>query len=421
MTAEANFDHVVPMLPAFINGTLDRLEAGQVRQHLMRCAGCRAELAAWEAVGDAAWAATEQARLPSAELWGRVWNEIDGSETPAPVAGALPRGSPEPLRLGARSNGAPPRQRWNERMTTMLRLSSRRVSRPIWGTVAAAALAGALILTPVGGYAEGLITIFQPKQIVAVPITPDEMQSLPDLADYGTVNQPAHQKSQRVTSAAAASAAAGGMKVLVPGALPSGVPTTATFEVIPGESGSFTFSSAKAQAAAAAKGKTLPAMPANIDGSSIQITTGPAVVTVYANQQALSQAASEARTSENTESAAANLGPTLIIGQTTAPEVKSTGVSVIELEDYLLAQPGISPDLANAIKAIGDPSSTLPIPIPVNKAVSHPVTVQGVQGLSVADSTGLGGGILWQKDGSVYGVAGTLPESQLVAIANSLH
>lgn len=306
----------------------------------------------------------------------------------------------------------------------MVRIGGRRVSRPIWGAVAAAALAGAVVLTPVGSYAEGLITIFQPKQIAAVPISPEEMQSLPDLADYGTVVQPTHQKSQRVSSAAAASAASK-LQVLVPGALPTGIPTTATYEVIPGESGSFTFSAAKAQAAAAAKGKTLPPMPSNIDGSSIQVTTGSAVLTVYVDQQKAAQAESAVRQSKSESASAAQVattvGPTLIIGQTTVPEVKSTGVSASELESYLLDQPGISPDLANAIKSIGDPSSTLPIPIPVSKASSHPVQVQGVTGLAVADSTGLGGGIIWQKNGMVYGVAGTLTESQLISVANSLH
>jgi hypothetical protein len=96
-------------------------------------------------------------------------------------------------------------------------------------------------------------------------------------------------------------------------------------------------------------------------------------------------------------------------------------VSAAELEQYLLAQPGISPDLAAAIKAIGDPTSALPIPVPVNKASAHSISVQGVQGLAVADSTGLGGGLVWIKNGTIYGVAGTYTESQLIAFANSLH
>ncbi|MGH2458329.1 MAG: anti-sigma factor family protein [Chloroflexota bacterium] len=417
-------EHVVQRLPVYLNGTLGRSDAEQVRRHLVECARCRSAMTAWQAIGDATRVAGARLPSPSDDLLDRVWAEIDRTERPDSIGDVASRRYPEPVRLDARVVGDPPRQRWSERITTMVRLGGGRVSKPLWGAVAAAALAGALVLTPVGSYAQGFITIFQPKQIAAVPVSLDEMQSLPDLADYGTITQPAHQKSQHVSSPAAASAAAK-MQVLVPGALPSGVPATATYEVIPGASGSFTFSAAKARAAAAAKGKTLPTMPANIDGSSIQITTGPAVITAYVDQQKVAQAETEARQSKdesmNAAQVATTVGPMLIVGQTTAPEVKSTGVSASELESYLLAQPGISPDLANAIKSIGDPSSTLPIPIPVSKASSHSVQVQGVTGLAVADSTGLGGGIIWQKGGMVYGVAGTLTENQLIAVANSLH
>jgi hypothetical protein len=49
------------------------------------------------------------------------------------------------------------------------------------------------------------------------------------------------------------------------------------------------------------------------------------------------------------------------------------------------------------------------------------VTVQGVQGLAVGDSTGLGSVVIWEKDGIIYGVGGPLTEDQVLDIANSLH
>jgi len=419
MRPEVNADHVDRLLPAYVSGALERSAAEKVRRHLLRCAACRTELVAWGAIGDAVQAVASRTPMPSAGLLDRVWKEIDQSEALVSLAGVSAGTSPELLHGAARSGGDPPTQRWYERMMTMVRLGNRRIARPIWGGVAAAALAGALIFTPVGSYAQDFITIFQPKQVAAVPVTPDELKSLPELVDYGTVTKPAHLQPQRVANAAAASAASG-MTVLVPGTLPAGIPTTVTYELMPGHTDSFTFSAAKAKATAAAKGKTLPPMPANIDGSSIQVTTGPAVVAVYASQQT-EQKLSAARRDENPQAVATQIGQMLIVGQTTAPVVKSTGVSAAELENYLLEQPGISPDLANAIRAIGDPSSTLPIPVPVSKATSHQVQVQGVTGVAVADSTGLGGGIIWQKNGIVYGVAGTLSESQLIAVANSLH
>ena len=89
------------------------------------------------------------------------------------------------------------------------------------------------------------------------------------------------------------------------------------------------------------------------------------------------------------------------------------------MESYLLAQPGISPSLAAAIKAMGDPTSTLPIPVPINKAVSQNVTLtDGTHAVVIGDSTGLIGGIIWEKGGIVYGVGGSLTQSQLISVAN---
>jgi hypothetical protein len=142
-------------------------------------------------------------------------------------------------------------------------------------------------------------------------------------------------------------------------------------------------------------------MPANIDGSTLYLTVGPAVVEsfgVSAGQQL----------------------PSLVIAQARVPRVQSTGVSVRQLEEYLLIQPGISPTLAAQIRAIGDPSQTLPIPIPANLATSHSVTVQGVQGVAIGDSSGLGSALIWVKDGVVYAVGGTLTENQVLQVANSL-
>jgi hypothetical protein len=414
-------NHVGELLPTYVNGTLDGAEVTAVRAHLAGCAACQAEFKSWQAIDRAARASLSPLLLPSDDVLERVLANLD----------------PAPRALHARSTVPERANRtfaWNERMTTMSqpepKSRSNRLLRPIVAAAAAASLAAVVILTPVGSYAEGFLTIFTPKQFTAVTVTPGELQSLPDLNNYGTFTQNRGAKPQQVTSAAAASASTG-MTVLVPGTLPSGIPSDVSYNITSGQSASFTFSAAKARAAA--QGKALPAMPANIDGSSVTVTTGPAVLATYRDRSksnpadaaqikaASSSAPGVVRPADPVGNAVETMGPFLVIGQTTAPVVASNGASAADLEQYLLAQPGISPDLANAIRAIGDPSSTLPIPIPIDKATSHPVQVQGVNGLAVADSTGLGGGIIWQKNGIVYGVAGSLPESDLIAVANSLH
>jgi hypothetical protein len=418
-------DHVEELLPEYLNDTIDPPSANRVREHLALCAACRLERDAWQAIRAATRASVSARLTPGPHLLDGVWGQIDRTVTsPLPAPGES-RSESERRQSAFSVNAHSDQELWTER-TSIMRQPERKLNRtwllrPLVGVAAAAALAAAIVATPVGSYAQGFLTIFTPKQFVAVPVTQAEMQSLPDLNSYGTFTNSAHQKPQHVTSATAASAASG-LHVLVPGTMPPGAPTNVSYEVIPGQSASFTFSAAKAKAAAAAQGKTIPPMPANIDGSSVQVSAGAAVLATYTNGNLNQSVALSEKSGKPSVNELANQDmQLLLVGQSTAPVVTSTGVSAAELEQYLLAQPGISPDLTAAIKAIGDPTSALPIPVPVNKASAHPISVQGVQGLAVADSTGLGGGLVWEKNGTIYGVAGTYTEAELLAVANSLH
>jgi hypothetical protein len=274
------------------------------------------------------------------------------------------------------------------------------VTRPLAVVAAVAAVAGSLAFTPVGSVAQSLVTVFQPSQVVVIPINPGDLRTLPDLNKYGTVHIQKTIPLHRVIGARQAGVVSS-MNVLLPGYIPSGVPAKATYEVAAGSTASFTFSALRAQAAASSQGASLPAMPANIDGTTLLLTTHPVVVAIYGeSHQGL---------------------PSLVIGQMRTPSITSNGASVSELENYILSLPGISPDLAAEVRAIRNPVSTLPIPIPVNLANSQSVTVQGTNGVAIGDSTGIGSVVFWTKNGVMHGVGGTLPESQVLQIANSLH
>ena len=279
---------------------------------------------------------------------------------------------------------------------------------------AAAAIVVALALLTVSGVAETIITLFEPKTVVAVPITTGDLNGAVGLQTYGTLTWSSPPHPYIVPNRAEAEKASG-MKLLTPTSLPPGTSVaTVRWGVMDRTTATFTFSATQTQAAAARLGRTPPPMPANIDGSKLFITGGPAVVQYYDDGTAPNSA---------TGDPFAGL-PKLVIAQGKGPLVQSDGVTVEQLQQYLLAQPGVSPQLAAQIRAIKDPSGTLPIPVPVDLATSKQVTVQGVQGVQgvfVGDSTGLGSALIWSKDGIVYGVAGTLTESQILAVANSLH
>jgi hypothetical protein len=298
----------------------------------------------------------------------------------------------------SRVSAAPAQPRFGLRLPIV-----RPASRPVMGVLAAAAVILALVVT---GVAQGLF--FQPQRVQVVPVSIADLQSLNGLGDFGTLAWTTKPSPQLVNSAAEA-ATVSGLHVPVVGKLPNGVSSNVTYAAMPAAVGVFTFDAAKASASAAKAGKTLPKMPAGMDGSKLTVTVGPAVVEIFGNLGA------------GTGADASQLSlPQLVVGASSAPVVTSSGVSTQQLENYLLSLPGVSPKLAAAIRAVKDPSTTLPIPIPIEYATSSPVNVQGVSGVAVGDNTGLGAGVIWIKSGTVYGVVGSLKKDAILDIANGL-
>jgi len=278
------------------------------------------------------------------------------------------------------------------------------ISRPVSIALVAAVAAVALLATVIAQDSN----FFAPTTVTTVPVTVADMQALTELGAYGTVTWTTQPNLQIVTTPAEA-AAISGLRPPVVAKLPAGVSSTVTYAAMPQAVAVFTFSADKAAAAAANSKKTLPALPAGMDGARLTVTVGPAVGEIYGNlEQASGSTLSQA-----------NL-PELVVGKSTAPSATSTQVSVQQLERYLLTLPGISPQLAAAIKAINDPSTTLPIPIPVQYASSSKVTVQGVQGVALGDNTGVGSGVIWVKHGVVYAVAGLVKQADAIDVANNL-
>lgn len=265
--------------------------------------------------------------------------------------------------------------------------------RPLSAGVAALTVAGALVWTPAGSLAQTFVSIFQPTQVQAIPVAITDLTSLGKLRHYGTVHISARVRSKPVASLAIADSLSG-MKVLAPTAGTDGVPAISpTYAFTPSDSASFTFNAAKAAKHGA------PAMPADINGSSLDITVGTSVVSTY-------------------KSGTGDI-PALVTGQVQAPTVRSTKVTLARLENYIL--PLVSKHLAAEIRAINNPLSTLPIPVPVNLATGQSVQVNGAPGIEIGDNTGLGSGVVWEKDHIIYGVAGPLTQSQVLTIASAMH
>ncbi len=276
-------------------------------------------------------------------------------------------------------------------------------TRPMFVALAAAVVLAALVVTAFAN----ILPLFQPTTVQAIPVTVADIQSLSALSEYGTVTWSQQPTPQVVLSAADAEKIAG-FNAPVAHNLPTAISSTITYAAMPAAVAVFTFDAAKAEAAAAKTGKSLPKLPTGMDGAQLTVTVGPALVEVYGNLKQNSSGSSQD----------INL-PQLVIAESVAPVVTSTQVTTKQLVDYVLSMPGISKDLAAAVRAVEDPTATLLIPVPIQYATSTPVTVQGAKGVALGDNTGLGSGVIWIK-GHVFAVAGPQKQSVVLQIANDL-
>jgi len=313
-----------------------------------------------------------------------------------------------------------------DRLRRRIEFAHRRALRAGAVLAVIAATMGTLVAT---GVASDIIKIFQPETFVAVTIDITSLGTFPDLTGYGSVKVLQTPHVTTATSLAGA-ASASGLHLLVPGKLPSEVKGQPEFDVMSAGSASFTFSRTAASGTADKLGTTLPALPGGLDGSSLTLNAGPVVVETVGSQRSLdpfSLPSTPTSTSGPAEPKGSHgllggLGgiPQLVIVQMKAPVLYSDGPSVVQYEDALLSMPGIPPSLASQLKALGDPSSTLPIPIPTSLASAHSADINGAPGLVIGDTTGIASGVIWQSHGLVFAVAGSLTDRQVVAIARSM-
>jgi hypothetical protein len=314
----------------------------------------------------------------------------------APEAGAAFRSLQ--LRIKREETSNPPR--WYERWLTRTSPRLRPLATPAVALLLAIALVTGVAVTGLGGQ---LVRVFSPHQFVAVQVSPSDFARSNALLDYGQLKWlPEPPKLQQVADAATAKAQSG-LPVLTPASLPKGVVGPVSYGVVSHATGSLTLDAARLRASAAKAGVQVSPMPSTIDGSTLVVNAGPALLEVWG--LSANQAEGEM--------------PTLIIAQTRVPTVDSTGATTAQLEAYLLSQPGVPPEIVAQIKAIKDPSTTLPIPIPRGLATSESVQINGVQGLLI--KAAVGAGVVWQRNGVIYAVGGQVTADQALAIATSLH
>jgi hypothetical protein len=283
--------------------------------------------------------------------------------------------------------------------------------RPLqWAAALAAAFALFFVVgyTPLRGYAQNFLAIFEPRQFEPIGFTSSDlskMRGLPNLKPFGTMHEIGASNFTAIGNSAAASAFAH-HAIMRPRYLPNGVPRSASYHVSGRHSISFTFSSAKNHA-----------VPAQLNGATLSSTLGPVVVQTYGNRNFLEKHLHARKRVRDLHQLPEDM---IVVTEAPAPKIYSTGATVAQIESWMLAQPGLPPNLVAQIRAIGDPTTTLPVPIELDKQNAQKVTVNGAQGLLIGDNTGVGSLVMWQNNGTVYAVAGPFAASEILQVANSL-
>jgi hypothetical protein len=279
--------------------------------------------------------------------------------------------------------------------------------RLAFGGVAAALAMTFALATPEGqAAAAGFLAQFRSQKLAIVTFDPNQARQtgLFRFEQLGTVknsqpNQPARPTEVANVQEAASKA---GFPVLQPdpATLPAGAARTPKVRFSPATETRLTFDKQKTREYFDSINRKDLALPDRLHGSTLVIQLPPIVMLEYP---------------------AADNRPAVMVGQARELAVGVEGTaSLDEVRNFLLGLPDLPPDVARQLRSIQDWTSTLPIPIPVDKVSWQETNIAGAQAYILNDNTGLGSAVIWQRDGRIMGVAGPMKATDLRKVAESL-
>lgn len=342
--------------PGSLRAGLDG-ERPDVATHVTQCASCQTRSAA--IADDATFAAARFGVAPS----------IPDAEVGAALDRAQDRTAAAPLTvLQPRRYGA-----------GLLRAAA---------AVLAVVLVGGVLSTSGGrAAAASFLEQFRADRVTAVPvdfaaIDPAALQALAGLADIQGLEDAVDP--QRVTNLDAAADIAGFRATPLDR---TALPPNATGEMVV---------LAQDRHTVRITFKQVPAVPAEIRGVTLVLRVPSAVVQGVGDGDR----------------------PVAVRGEAEPLEVYVEGdASLAQVRDALLGLPGLPEKTVAALRAIEEWQTTLPLPVPVGHVTWDETTVAGRPGLAFGDESGIGSALVWHDGRRFVGVGGTMPLSQLRALA----
>ena len=260
-----------------------------------------------------------------------------------------------------------------------------------------------VVVPPVLTLADDVLQVFRVKKFTTVSVdratAGGAMSMLPSLDEMGTLSLASQPKMKEVSPSEAAAIL--GFPLRVPSAIPGSVEPQPKLGASEGTTATYTVDAAKLRTYLGRLGEGDTAFVDALNGMAVTFQIPAVAVLFYAEQGAASGAE-----------------PGLVVVQAESPAVEvPAGVDAEGLRERFLNLRSIPPQMLTQLRSLQNWSETAVLPLPEG-ATSRDVMVDGVEGVLLADGTMTG--VLWQKNGFIYLVAGTLSADEVLQVANSL-
>jgi hypothetical protein len=297
--------------------------------------------------------------------------------------------------------------------------------RPAWAVLGVLViLALALSIPSVGAIANSFLGLFRVQQVTVVQVNPGNMpQNLGNSSELESLMSQDVQvqkqgKAQSASSAQDASQLAG-----ISVRLPSAAQDQAALLVQPASHMTFKIEANRIQAILNEIGHSDIKVPAQLDGSTVDVNVPAAVAALYGPcQQELAAAQQQPQGFKPDQAEGPRNSDCTSLVQLASPTVSTPpGLDIKQIGQAFLEVLGMTPEEAAHFSQNIDWATTLVVPIPRNSASYQDVSVDGVNGTFIQEQRyGNHYLLMWVKNGVVYALTGPGDVQAALSLANSL-
>ena len=255
------------------------------------------------------------------------------------------------------------------------------------------------------GAAAALTSVYAPTHVAPVPLSQTDAQAIAKLFGlspsqlpgslppsgsrklaFGQLSWTTAGRVQQVSTIERARALTR-LPYSAPATLPAGVGSPSSIAVQPQVTATVTFSQ--------------DAGP-GIAGSTLEITGGPGILVQYGGRPGVAGLT------------------TLAIAVMERPTASSTGATAGQLEAFLLSRPGLPSGLTQELRLLGNPGTTLPVPVPPGMSAQQ-LKIGGASAVLLTEPADAASGVIWEsQDGVVHGVGGLLDSKDVLSVARQI-